>query len=145
MNIDRVAALVSSTAVIIVVFAAFLMIGTPEEQRLRRLDAERVSDLQRLARAVDDYYHDHGELPASLEALVDGRRLHRLPVDPTRGDSYGFEAAGNGSYRLCASFDSASEPEPVATFWAHSAGPSCFRFEAESGAAETGARGPGRG
>lgn len=130
MNVDRVAALVSSIAVGIVIIAAFLLIGSPEEQRLQRLDDRRVSHLQHLAHAVDDYWEDHGVLPDSLTVLVDGRRLSRLPEDPISGETYGFHATAPASFRLCATFDRASGETGSQHFWDHPAGRQCYDFDA---------------
>lgn len=131
MNIDRVAALVSSIAVAIVVIAAFLLIGTPEEQRQQRLDDRRVAHLQHLAHAVDAYWKDHDALPGSLTELVDGRRLSRLPRDPVNGETYDFHATAPASYRLCATFDAPYGGGPE-HFWNHPAGRQCYDFDARS-------------
>lgn len=130
MTVDRVAALVSSTAVLIVVIAAFLMIGSPAEQRLKRLDERRVADLRQLAWAVDAYWAERETLPGTLEALVDGRRLTQLPTDPADAGAYDYTALNGQRYRLCARFDLASEPELSEDFWAHEAGVTCYVFEA---------------
>jgi hypothetical protein len=130
MNIDRVAALVSSIAVAIVVVAAFLLIGTPDEQRQQRLDDRRVAHLQHLAHAVDAYWENHGTLPGSLADLVDGRRLSSLPTDPVHGEVYDYRATAPASYQLCATFDSASDELGPQDFWNHPVGRQCYDFDA---------------
>lgn len=135
MNINRVAALVSSTAVGIVIIAAFLLIGTPTEQRLQRLDDRRLAHLQELAHAVDRYWNDHTALPGDLAELVDGRRLSRLPRDPTSGDTYGYEVTATDSYRLCATFDRATAETRPQAFWSHEAGRECYDFDVTAGPA----------
>jgi len=130
MNINRVAAMVTSIAVLIVVIAAFELLGSPTDQRLQRLDERRVSDLQQLAQAVDTYHAQRDALPEDLEALVDGRRLSRLPTDPASDQPYRYEPLADHRYRLCASFARASAPESPPAFWQHDAGSSCFEFEA---------------
>jgi len=130
MNIDRVAAMVTSIAVLIVVIAAFQLLGSPTDQRLQRLDERRVADLQRLAHAVDSYHAQRDALPEDLEALVDGRRLSRLPTDPSSDEPYRYEPLADHRYRLCATFARPSETESPAAFWQHDAGISCFEFAA---------------
>jgi len=136
MNINRVAAMVTSIAVLIVVIAAFQLLGSPTDQRLQRLDERRVSDLQQLAHAVDTYHAQRDVLPEDLEALVDGRRLSRLPTDPASDQPYRYEPLEDARYRLCASFARASEPESPAAFWRHQAGSTCFEFEATTDPAQ---------
>lgn len=130
MNINRVAAMVTSIAVLIVVIAAFQLLGSPTDQRLQRLDERRVSDLQQLAHAVDTYHAQRDALPEDLEALVDGRRLSRMPTDPSSDQPYRYEPLADDRYRLCASFARASDPESPPEFWQHTAGTTCFEFEA---------------
>lgn len=133
MNVNRVAALVSSTAVGIVVIAGFLLIGSPTEQRLQRLDDRRLQHLQELAHAVDGYWEDHASLPPALSELVDGRRLSRLPQDPVSGAAYRYEATAADSYRLCATFARATEETRPQAFWSHPAGPECYDFDVAAG------------
>jgi len=135
MNINRVAAMVTSIAVLIVVIAAFQLLGSPSDQRLQRLDERRVADLRQLAHAVDAYHAQRDALPETLEDLVDGRRLSRLPTDPSSNEAYRYEILGDERFRLCASFALASEPQSPPEFWQHAAGPSCFDFEAAEDAA----------
>lgn len=135
MNVNRVAALVSTTAVGIVVIAGFLLIGTPTEQRLERLDDRRLHHLQELAHAVDGYWEDHASLPATLADLVDGRRLSRLPLDPVSGEPYDYETTTEEAYRLCAGFDRATEETRPQTFWSHQAGRECYDFDVTAGPA----------
>lgn len=129
MNVNRIAALISSIAVIIVVIAGFLLTGPPSEQRLHRLDQRRVDDLATLSRAIDAYWGGREELPADLTELVDGRRLSQLPTDPVSGLDYVYAALPPQHYRLCAGFARATpETEPTG-FWQHPSGDHCFDFE----------------
>ena len=50
-------------------------------------EATLKENLFRLRDLIDQYYVDKGEYPASLEALVEGGYLRKLPVDPLTGGS----------------------------------------------------------
>lgn len=129
MNIDRVAALVSSTAVGIAVVFGLLIAGSPEEQRLKRLDEARLQDLQQLARVIDAYWTDHAALPDTLDELVDGRRLSELPTDPVTDLAYEYSATQANVYRLCATFELPSQFRRTRQFWQHSDGRTCYDFD----------------
>ena len=131
MNVNRVAALVSSTAVGIAVIFGLLVAGAPEEQRLLRLDEARLQDLQQLARIIDDYWDDHEALPRSLSELVDGRRLSELPTDPATRSAYEYAVTEADAYQLCATFELPSSAERTPDFWRHDDGRTCYRFDVE--------------
>lgn len=125
-----------TTAAIIVVAAAvavgLILIGSPADQRARRIDERRLADLRELARAVDLYWTRHARLPASLDELSrEEAVLLAIPADPETGHTYRYETMGASAYRLCAEFATAG-PEPVRgeTFWRHAAGPQCFELRA---------------
>ena len=137
MSVDRLAAWASGVAVIAAVIAGFVLSGTPLEQRLKRLDASRVSDLQQLSYALDAYWEERQSLPGTLDVLVDGRRLSRLPVDPVTREPYSYRAIvePRAGYRLCATFALASDASAPEQFWSHPAGQHCYEFEAGRNAA----------
>ncbi|MGH9370406.1 MAG: DUF5671 domain-containing protein [Vicinamibacterales bacterium] len=119
----------------VVVVAALFMIGSPSEERARRLDARRIADLRRISGSADLYLGRQGRLPASLEdlsreggSMVDGR-------DPD-GRSYEYRVTGERSYELCATFqrDSSERLRAVAgDFWSHGTGRRCFQFQVKEG------------
>lgn len=119
----------SAVAVVVIAVAGGLfVVGTPGEQRLRRLDEQRVANLRRLVAALDTFWTETGALPPALEPLVDGRRLSRLPRDPSTDAVYAYRMIGGSRYELCAQFDRPSvEPDD---FWSHGDGEKCFSFDA---------------
>jgi len=124
------------------VAAGLVMMGSPSEARLRRLDARRVGDLAQIARHVDLFWARRGALPASLDDLAGELGLGRLPVDPETGGPYGYRPLEANRYEICAEFSTESQGEPLAAqarFWVHAAGLVCFAV-----AAETPEREPGR-
>lgn len=132
MSLDRIAAWGSSIFILVAIAAGLIVLGTPEEERARRFDDRRIADVQRLAYAVRTAFVREGELPATLDALVDGLTLQRLPRDPRRDEPYGYAVDGPERFTLCAVFDRATE-DPDAGFWSHGTGRQCFSFDAEQG------------
>ncbi|KKU91798.1 MAG: hypothetical protein UY23_C0001G0404 [Candidatus Jorgensenbacteria bacterium GW2011_GWA1_48_11] len=131
-------------AVILIVAAAvvagFFMVGSPQEERLRRFDDKRVSDLQFLQSEIISYWQNKNKLPDDLVALRDDIRGIYPPNDPESGAAYGYEVRGPLSFSLCANFVLPSldrnEPAVAAPYgptsyyasqnWTHDAGSVCF-------------------
>lgn len=130
MSANRLMAIVSSIAVALVVGVGLYLGGTPAEQRLYRLDERRVNHLNQLSFAVQRRWNSDGSLPQSLEALVDGQLMSKLPVDPETGAEYGYEITSENQYRLCAVFSRPGRGDTGGDFWAHEAGYQCFSFTA---------------
>ena len=131
----RALLLVVSTAVAIAVVAGFLALGSPQDERRRRLDDVRASDLRALANAVAEHFELTGALPASIALLEPRTPRVRAFADPATGAPYEYAALGDSSFRLCATFDHATEAEAKAEAarfpdvpWAHRAGRHCYRF-----------------
>jgi hypothetical protein len=116
--------------VAVVIAAAIRVVGTPGEARLRRLDEQRVSDLQEIAGAVTDYYRRGGkQLPATLDAIASTPNRTVTIRDPDTRAVYGYRVVAPDAYQLCAGFARPAEVESASAsqFWTHSAGAHCFR------------------
>jgi hypothetical protein len=114
------------------VLGGLLLIGTPGEERARRLDARRVENLQGIAAAVDLYWTRLGRLPDSLATLEAVPGLEFDAADPDTHQAYGYRVLDSGRYELCAQFTQTSadsRPVPQRDFWAHGAGTQCFALE----------------
>ena len=116
-------------AVVLTVAGGLYMLGSPSEERTRRLDERRVSDLQRLQLAIDLYRTRHQRLPASLDELNKESGTEIFSRDPVTGQTYDYRVIDGSKYELCATFDSRSQ-EPVRVFWSHRAGRQCFQVTA---------------
>ena len=118
--------LLVTVAVVVAVVFGLLALGSPQDERRRKLDDVRQSDLMALRAAVADHFERTGALPASLAALEAPSPL----VDPAAAP-YEYEVLDDSTFRLCATFDYATEGDP-ARFqfdpWAHRAGRQCYRF-----------------
>lgn len=129
MSRQRLAAGLAIAVVIAAIVAGLTISGSPQRQRLLRLDQQRVYELQGISRSLSDRYANTRTLPAALADLVDGRTRSSLPRDPVSGEPYGYEILERRAFQLCAEFALASEdPEPD-EFWSHEAGRQCFRFD----------------
>ncbi len=128
MSVPRIALVVSIAAVVAAIAAGLVITGSPAEQRLRRLDEQRVNELVQLAGMAQRRFDSEQRLPAAADELVDGRFMTRLPTDPTTGQPYEYRVTGPRQYEVCATFDRPSRAELAGDFWAHEAGHRCFSF-----------------
>ena len=126
-----------AAALIIVatIVASIVVMGSPPVQRARKLDAQRVMQLQMIEQQVRGYRRNHGRLPAALgEAMGPDVNV----ADPETGAAYEYEMTTADRFRLCATFARASaaddrgKPAPYADLsWRHPAGRHCFDFRIE--------------
>jgi hypothetical protein len=109
------------------VITGVVILGSPAEERAKRLDLRRVSDLQGMQNAVNFYFSERGTLPVSLEELSKQPGV-RIGSDPVTGAAYRYRASGVEQFELCGTFDRASAPRVLTgvDLWAHSAGEYCF-------------------
>jgi hypothetical protein len=125
----KLLAIGSSTVVAVAIIAGLILTGSPAEQRLLRLDEQRVAHLRDLSNSISRHYVDTAALPDMLETLVDGRIRTSLPLDPATDRPYEYETAGPARFRLCAEFARESSPRDANDFWSHAAGRQCFEFD----------------
>jgi hypothetical protein len=111
------------------VIGGLMAIGSPEAQRARRLDAQRLTDLQAIASAVETFRSLRGRLPENLIVLQQQQPTLRI-ADPVSTEPYGYTMNDTASYELCARFDTIlSESRnggDAASFWNHGQGKHCF-------------------
>ena len=129
-----VIAWIASAVVAATVIGAFVLLGSPGEQRTRRFDERRLADLRAASAAIDLHFPRHGTLPGSLDELPVELGPAPAARDPRTGAPYEYERLGADRYRLCATFARESQQErwgPERDFWAHGAGRQCFEIDAE--------------
>jgi len=142
----RALALAVSLLVLATVVTALWIAGSPLSERSRRLDTQRLSDLQYISSGVDSYYVKTAALPTSLAVMqgkgpTDSYMLGNL-TDPVSSVPYEYLPATGAAYSVCATFDRPSEdldktapvraPYPVDQTWSHPAGYYCFPVDAEA-------------
>lgn len=123
----------SASVVVTAVVAGLVVLGSPAEERARRLDRRRVADLRGIAAATDLYRTRHERLPASLDELTAEPGVRIRPRDPGGAGFYDYRTLDSLRYEVCADFEGESEGVPglaAGGFWAHGVGRQCFRLEA---------------
>ncbi len=122
-------AVVAIAAVGTAVVVGLVQLGSPSAERSRRLDEQRVEDLDRLARSVDLHWTRDGSLPASLgvlsDATVPGARLS----DPGTSQAYGYRVLGDSTFELCGRFETEWSEPASDEFWSHPPGRFCFELD----------------
>jgi hypothetical protein len=116
------------------IVAGLMIVGSPGDERMRRLDDRRVRDLVDITRAVNGYWTKRARLPSSLDELLESPGTAVQSRDPTTGQPYSFGVLGVTTYEVCADFQRESreaDSEALGRFWSHSSGRRCFRLEAE--------------
>ena len=143
--IRRQIAWAMSGLILLTIVIGFVIAGTPATQRARRLDEQRVNDLQIIQGQVLDYWTRKAALPAAAEDLNNSINGFTFPHDPDTGILYTYRMTDTLSFELCATFqtDSSDSPytatKPVASRalypgdgimtqepWTHGKGQTCF-------------------
>ncbi len=123
----------SSIAVVVAaVVGGLLLVGSPTQERIRRMDSQRVADLRAISRAVDLYWTRHQTLPLSLEELSKEPGGFTRLMDPDTRRIYEYRVLNDHTYELCAEFVRDWTDQHGALykdFWAHGAGKQCFKLE----------------
>ena len=125
------------------IIAGFFILGTPQEERLRKLDDRRIGDLQTIQWQVIDYWQNKNKLPEKLADLIDPTRGVVVPVDPETGAEYEYLVKAELEFTLCATFSLENSSSPIldnvarpmtyekaipigSDNWQHAAGRACF-------------------
>lgn len=117
------------------VIAGIYVIGSPTEQRLRRLDEAQTQDLISTSYALDAYWRRNQQLPGSLEELLQDRDASAILAGIEVQSTQEYMPRGPATYQLCAVFNrpsTESRTVPGGVFWTHGAGRQCFQLEVET-------------
>lgn len=130
--------LAAGVLAVLALAGGFMLMGSPSQQRLQRIDQRRVGDLQQLDLLVRTQQKETGQLPPDLAAVAARPGVAVAIADPETGKPYGYAIEGPKRFRLCAEFatDTAKSARGRNAWpleWAHAAGPACFvrRIETE--------------
>lgn len=129
----------TSIILLITIIAGFFIMGTPSEQRARRFDETRISDLQTLQYQVIEYWIAKDSLPENLSLLKNDITGFNPPTDPKTQDIYEYSTTGELSFELCANFETDQStdtksrigekiwyPNMESDNWNHGVGKTCF-------------------
>lgn len=108
-KVPKILAWTLSIVVIVSIVAGFFIIGTPQEQRARRFDEQRVSDLQSLQNQIVNYWIQKETLPPSLNLLEDSISGFFVAKDPQNQADYEYNILSPLSFELCAVFKTSSK------------------------------------
>ncbi len=129
--------------VVIAIVVGFFIVGSPGDERIRRFDERRISDLGVIQSEIIYYWQSKEILPAVLDNLRDDLRGVSLPLDPDTSAPYEYKVLSDKSFELCAVFSLPSDEKtvesntlvrPAPSFgggfenssWGHKAGQVCF-------------------
>jgi hypothetical protein len=134
------AAIVTVCVIVVAGYGLFLA-GSPTQERMRRMDAQRLNDLQSITYAMDQYYALKSQLPATLDELQGQREVYVSSIrDPETQAPYEYRKAGTVAYELCATFATTGDQQqfsdgsrPVypngGSFWQHGVGRTCYAVD----------------
>jgi len=94
--------------VALTVAAGFFIVGSPQSERLRRFDDQRVSDLQIIQGQIIYYWQNKEKLPVKLNDLKDPISGFAPAKDPQTGADYVYNVKGELEFSLCANFNLSS-------------------------------------
>lgn len=125
-------------SVSLVAITGLWIAGSPAAERARRFDDRRLTDLQSITYAVDNYWSINKALPKDLETLQSTRDVFVSSIaDPENGAMYEYRLVDTDSYELCAVFTTDTRTQENRTpygpegskFWLHAAGRTCFPID----------------
>lgn len=149
-----------SLAVAATVIGGLYLVGSPNTERMRQFDGQRLSHVQTIAADADSFFGIYGRPPGSLAELSSNENYFGKPsgyyleqaIDPATKEPYAYRVVSDKVYELCAVFELTSDqvepgkPYPAYPMtesmrpypsggsvqdWSHPAGRYCFTLSAE--------------
>jgi len=136
----KILAWILSSVVLLSIIAGFFIIGTPAEQRQRRFDEQRVTNLQTLQDQIINYWVRKEVLPQNVSELEDSISGFVVPADPESDLAYEYRVINSLSFELCATFKTSTQDfgsisqnskyfyphDLFQQHWEHEPGRTCF-------------------
>ncbi|MBI2462635.1 MAG: hypothetical protein HYV65_00085 [Candidatus Spechtbacteria bacterium] len=141
---------VSLLVVLATIAYGFILVGSPEQQRARRFDDQRVQDLQGIQNEIVNYWQQKEVLPQSLDALTNSISGYSAPKDPRTNELYEYAVSGALTFQLCSNFEASTAGQsdqriykhgPYGQNWNHAVGRVCFPKEIDPELYKTAKRG----
>ncbi len=134
----KVGAVILVAVVIVSIILGFVVIGSPMQARLWKLDQTRVSHLQNISSNVGSYWRNKYALPVTLADMV--YFSGNMPKDPVSGKDYTYKVIDQRHFSVCATFDAPTQVKKGnnnninyygysnmgITDWTHDVGEKCF-------------------
>lgn len=124
------------------IVTAFVVVGSPSQERARRMDQQRVNNLQQITYALDSYYALKKNIPDDLKQLAGTQDVYLESInDPQTKQAYDYRKIDETKYELCAAFETAAQKSedtgvtkpagygPYDTMWQHGVGRQCFELQ----------------
>ncbi len=129
--------LAGALVVLALVWGGYL-IGSPSSERDRKIDEQRVTDLQAIQSEIYNIVYDGrpyeqtspvNPIPRTLEDVA-AQALYQRPsiVDPETKLPYEYTVTDSTHFELCATFVHA-RTQSYNIFWDHAAGRHCYQFD----------------
>jgi hypothetical protein len=116
---------VVSALVLLLVVWSIIIVGTPGEVRLKKIDDSRLEHLSSIQSEIFNRFQNTGKLPQTLSEIENAFQGFSVPVDPKTGEHYTYEVLKQGtivkdssgrqsltsdaSFKLCATFETVRE------------------------------------
>src|SRR3989338_916343 len=101
---DKVFAWLAAAAVLASIVVGFFIMGSPATARARKLDDQRIADLQNIQWQVVSYWQQKEKMPKALADLADQLGGWKAPADPQNNTAYEYVFDKGTSFQLCADF-----------------------------------------
>jgi len=112
-SIPKILTIIVTVVVLASIIWGFFIVGTPWQQRARKMDEQRVNDLQTLQYQIIDYWNRKNSLPAGLALLQDNISGFSIPQDPETKFDYEYKVVENLKFELCANFKTSDKDFPA--------------------------------
>jgi len=129
MTARTVVAGVGIGLVVVAIALGVYAIGSPAEERARRVDERRIRALQGLTGIIDEYWRVQGRLPPSVAELMKDPRIVADTKDPVTGQEFPYRRVTDRTYQVCAEFARPGSGVSDRGSWAHPSGRHCFDLE----------------
>ncbi len=139
-RLNKIFAIIIAVVVLASIISGFFIVGTPWQQRSRKMDEQRIADLQGLQYQLVDYWSRKGSLPQELMVLQDNISGFMVPLDPESKAGYEYKIIDKLKFELCANFSTSDKDFPargkqamyatpygdLQQNWEHESGRICF-------------------
>ncbi|EKE07602.1 MAG: hypothetical protein ACD_18C00031G0001, partial [uncultured bacterium] len=110
-NTLKILATILSLVVLGSIIAGFFIVGTPQEQRNKRFDNQRVQNLSEIQEQIILYWQQKENLPTNLEELTNDISGFVAPTDPETKHSYEYNVKSDLTFEICANFETTVNQE----------------------------------